>query len=166
MQNPACFTQLQKPGTKKRFLLTGLFLLFSVIVFSQSFDLNSHWTEITTSVFDETMEEINDFKLQGDTVLNEQTYRKLFQNSIFLMGLRNSDDNKVYVCLGKDEQEYLLYDFDWSVGKVLQGQMYGEDGYFTTATIEEINSIQLLDGNTYDCIKDHEDEVFFNSGNR
>ena len=71
-----------------------------------------------------------------------------------LYALREQDD-KVYLMflqLPEQKQERLAYDFAWEVGKTLYFQYMdaASDEYVPMCTIQEIDQVQLADGQLYD----------------
>ena len=52
---------------------------------------------------------------------------------------------------GMSPQEYLVYDFDWEVGKEIP-IYFNMNGKMVCDTITEIDEVRMLDGNTYECI--------------
>ena len=94
----------------------------------------------------------------GDTIIGAKTYKKIFQNDPYLGNLENfeyvtalrEDDKKVYLIYKNQTEELLLYDFTKEVGdSVTVVTDLGFSGFptFTTAKIESIDSVLLIDGN-------------------
>ncbi|MBR3088753.1 MAG: hypothetical protein IKH02_07010 [Prevotella sp.] len=125
------------------------------------------------------------FTVSGDTVINDKTYKcvdvdmrvadgdtptvlfyyqwhrtspwhwERLEREYYDVFIRE-DGDKVYYYDGAIKQEFLKYDFDWSIGKQIpMGYDYDENNetyickYFT---IKEISQIKLLDDNLYDCL--------------
>ena len=137
-----------------------LILLFTVqqVVKSQSFDKKSSWKEVTTNVMDDTFFEINTYKIDGDTLIGDKSYSKIFRNNKFFSALRETEDNKIYAYF-PNFKEYLVYDFDWYLNKTLYCQTSYADNYVQAVLGNSIDSIQLLDGKYYKCVKNHTGEV-------
>jgi hypothetical protein len=117
--------------------------------------MTSSWTEITTSLFDESYCYVRNYKLNGDTTINDMKYTKIYLNNILYdAALRETSDNKVYAYFYSLEAERLAYDFNWEVGKTICSEYYEpqEDDY--CVEIMQIDNIQLLDGNYYQQIPD------------
>lgn len=137
-----------------------LILLFTVqMVKSQSFDKKSSWTIITTNLFDDTFSEISTYKVDGDTLIENISYSKLLRNNNFYSALRETEDNKIYAYFSDLERELLIYDFDWSPNKTLYCQTSYEDDVIQAILGNDIDSIQLLDGKYYKCVKNYMGEV-------
>ena len=131
-----------------------LILLFTMqIVKSQSFDKKSSWTTITTNLFDDTFAEISTYIIDGDTLIGDKSYSKIFRNDNFYSALRETDDNKIYAYFPEPflypARELLIYDFDWYPGKKLYFQAAFADSVALTVLGSSIDSIQLLDGKYY-----------------
>lgn len=138
--------------------LIFILLLIVQVVKGQYFDTSSNWTLITTNVFDSTFYEISTFKVDGDTLINDINYFNVFYNDNFFCALRESEKNKIYSYFSDLQKELLIYDFDWIEGKELKYQHYEEEGaYRTYATINQIDSVKLLDNNYYKCLKSGND---------
>ena len=68
------------------------------------------WEELHNPGFWFTAEQLN-----GDTVINSLNYKKIFENSLYAGALR--EDNKIiYFIPGNSLTEYLLYNFNLTVG--------------------------------------------------
>lgn len=132
------------------------FLFIGLICVCQSyseiyFPEGTVWTEVTTNIMDDAYCDINTYEVGGDTVINETVYRKVLQNGTALYALREQDE-KVYLMSLEQKQERLAYDFAWEVGKTLYFQFMeaAADEYEPMCTLEEINHVQLMDGQFYD----------------
>ena len=137
-----------------------LILLFVVqLTKSQSFDMSSSWTIITTNTLDDTFLEISTYKLHGDTIIEDKTYTKLFLNDNYYSALRETEDNKVYVRFPDYlDIEQLIYDFDWHPNDTLYHEAHTCENRQIHAILEnEIDSIQLLDGKYYQYASGYSD---------
>ena len=139
-------------------------LLLSTIAQAQTtepiFNTKSSWIEVRTNLMDSTIFEITTYKVDGDTMIGDKSYSKVFRNDKFNCVLRESKDHKIYNYIPNLGREILIYDFEWYPGKTLYFQM--EDELDTTFHIQAvigdaIDSIQLLDGNYYQYLKLSED---------
>lgn len=131
-----------------------ILILFAQVVNGQVFDKNSNWSIITTNRFDESFHEISTYKLEGDTTINELEYYKVFNNENFYCALRESY-SKVYAYFSEFDTELMIYNFHWSPNDTLYHQVsYDSDSmYIQTVLGNTIDSVQLLDGNYYKCVK-------------
>ena len=137
-----------------------LILFFTVqLVKSQSFDKKSSWTIITTNMFDDTFSEISTYKVDSDTLIGGKSYSKLLRNNNFYSALRETEDNKIYAYFSDLEKELLIYDFDWYPNKTLYCQTSYDDNVVQAVLGNSIDSIQLLDGKYYKCVKNNAEEV-------
>jgi hypothetical protein len=139
-------------------------VIFSLIIQSQAsicqvFDLNSNWTEIRYKISDGSVQSINNYRVDGDTIIGNVQYARIIRNGNFELAIRESVDFKVFVYYPETELEYLLYDFDWIEGKTLYFQEPQLNEVNTYFTINTIDSIELLDGKYYKCLK-VDDEIF------
>ncbi|HOF15277.1 MAG TPA: T9SS type A sorting domain-containing protein [Bacteroidales bacterium] len=143
--------------TKKLILIL---LLITQGAKGQFFDERSNWSIITTNLFDSTFSEISTFKVDGDTLIGVKTYFKIYKDNTFYCALRETEDHKIYCYFSDIQAELLTYDFDWEEGKELKYQPYEENGtYETYTTINQIDSIKLLDDIYYRCLKSN-DTIF------
>ena len=140
-----------------------LALLFTVqFAKGQSFNKNSSWIEVRTKLTDEIFFQISTYKIDGDTLIDNKNYSKVFRNDNFYSVLRETEDNKIYArffsssFLDKDK-ELLIYDFDWYPNKTLYHQpAYDPDNFYKQAVLgSDIDSIQLLDGKYYKYVGGH-----------
>ena len=83
-------------------------------------DIHGHWGTGTP----------NKFVLQGDTVINGMTYKKLYIDGELVSGLRE-DDACVYACYRGDSSEQLIFDFSLQL-----------DGIFTDE-VNDRNQMQV-----------------------
>ena len=129
-----------------------LILFFAMqLAKSQSFDKKSSWTLITTNRFDHIPDEISTYKVDGDTLIDDQRYSKIFRNDNFYSALRETEDNKIYARFPDFDRELLIYDFDWHPNDTLyHNSLRCQDKNSIHAILgSEIDSIQLLDGKYY-----------------
>jgi len=137
-----------------------LILLFTLqMVKSQSFDKKSSWTIITTDIFDDAFTELSTYKVDSDTLIGGKSYSKLLRNNIFFSALRETEDNKIYAYFSDIERELLIYDFDWRPNKILYYQIYDGENFVQAVLENSLDSIQLLDGKYYKCVKNYAEEV-------
>jgi hypothetical protein len=137
-----------------------LLSLFTVqMAKSQYFDKKSSWTIITTNMFDDTFSEISTYKVDSDTLIGGKSYSKLLRNNNFYSALRETEDNKIYAYFSDLERELLIYDFDWHLNKTLYCQTSYEDNVIQAVLGNNIDSIQLLNGKYYKCVKNYAEEV-------
>ena len=159
-----------------------LILLFTVqMVKSQSFDKKSSWAVITTNMFDDTFSEISTYEVDSDTLIGGKSYSKLLRDNNFYSALRETENHKIYVYFPNLDRELLVYDFDWQPNKTLYEETiylnedcvnnedcmanpdcFNSPGchlHVQTILENDIDSIQLLDGKYYKCVKNYADEV-------
>jgi hypothetical protein len=159
---------------KRKIILLLMLFLFIRIASAQVFDKTSSWTEITTNLFDESYRIIRNYKLMGDTIIDERQYTKVhLNNDLYDAALRETEDNKIYAYFYSLKTEKLIYDFLWEVGKKIYFEYYEpimtsegeEEGYYKEIT--QINSVCLLDGNDYNYLpleNDINDNLFIIQG--
>ena len=137
-------------------------LLFSTIAQAQItepiFSKKSSWTVITANSIYGTLK-VTTYKIDGDTLIGDQNYSKLYADNNYYCALRETEDNRVYTYFSEDfvypAGEYLTYDFDWYPGKTLYIQIPNDDSIDSIAYVvlgNSIDSIQLLDGKYYQYI--------------
>ena len=136
-------------------------IIISLFIFqtpkSQVFSKSSNWIEVTTNVFDETIFEISEYKIKGDTLIDDKNYSKVLRNNEYYSALRETEDNKIYAYLYEpffpplffQGRELLIYDFDWYPGKELYCQTAYADSLLLTIFGNSIDSIQLLNEKYY-----------------
>jgi len=145
------------------------------------------WTEIERNIFnneelgyDFVPESIWSYRTEGDTVINGLTYFKMYYDAMgidsygdttytynaFYGLLREDDSNKVFTYHPLSDREFLVYDFKWEKGKELlyHGFILDDSGKFyrsltTYTVIDEIDSVQLLDGLYYKCLKNNDGTI-------
>lgn len=139
----------------KNTILTLCFILMSLGTHGQYFDKQSNWTIITTNTLDKNFTRIDTYRVDGDTLFNGKNYWKVNLNNFFYCAVRVSGDNNVFAYYPDRNEELLVYDFNWVIGKELKFQASEENGeYFTYySEIKEIDSLQLLDNKYYKYIK-------------
>lgn len=134
-----------------------MFFLFivcqSISVSGQIFDKTSNWTEITTKTYDPSVCNIKKYELNGDTTINNLNYTKLYINGELKGGIRETQDSLIYTYFLSNEQEVLIYDFSWKVGKTIYSQKYDESTFETMCEITKIDSLLLEDGNYYEYVQ-------------
>ena len=145
---------------KIKLSITIALLFFSTIVQAQTtgptFSKKSSWTEITTNRFDDTFFRIVTYKIDGDTLIEDKNYSKLYANNNYFCALRETENNKIYIYFSDlyiyPTIELRMYDFDWYPGKTLywpECVEYAGDSIIMTILESNIDSIQLLDGKYY-----------------
>ena len=141
-------------------------LSFSTIIKAQTaepvFNKKSSWSVITTNLHDDTFFEISTYKIDGDTLIGDKIYSKIFKNNNYFAALRETEDNKVYTYFSLPflypEGELLIYDFDWYPYKTLYHELVrpcifeDSNGCVQAILGDIIDSIQLLDGNYYQYV--------------
>ena len=106
----------------KNLILLLFLIIHAVIVKSQVFDKNSNWSFITTNLLDDAFLKITHYKVDGDTLIGEKKYMKLFVNDNFSAALRETEDTEIYAYFPHIEKDLLAYDFNWEEGKELKYQ--------------------------------------------
>ena len=131
-----------------------IFFVYSVFYLNaQTFDMTASWTEITTNLFDDSYCFIRNYKLNGDTTINNLQYTKIYLNDVLYdAAIRETADHKIYAYFYSLKAERLAYDFDWETGKTICSERYEPKEEDYCVEITQINSIQLLDGNSYNYI--------------
>ncbi|GHT76008.1 hypothetical protein FACS189413_14680 [Bacteroidia bacterium] len=150
----------------KIIIIAIFFVSWSYRIYSQPINIAQHtrWSEVAVN---ETIEEpvINQYEIEGDTIISLQSYYKLFKNNKFCVAIREDESQQVFAYFPEMEQELLLYDFNWDAefasdsirlfnnklyavkdsehGKIIQG-IGSLNGFFThlPASIEQ--SVELL----------------------
>jgi hypothetical protein len=134
-----------------------ILLLLAQGIQSQSFDLTSHWTTVTTNSFDDSYLKIINYTIDGDTTINNIKYSKIYRDNIYFCALRETEDNRIFCNFYPTfdyNEELLTYDFDWTEGKDLKYQPFSEDGaYINFATSITVDSVKLLDNKYHKCLK-------------
>lgn len=132
----------------KTILLSFVIILFAISALAQPYrsfpTRDAVWTEYQYISYGSSHFESNDYQniIDGDTVINEMTYHKIYRSGKRYYHVSNSgstsyyqnnyqgcirEDNlkHVYLYLNKDAQEYLLYDFNLGLGDTLSNNLYG-----------------------------------------
>lgn len=94
------------------------------------------------------------YNLTDDTILLSTTYKKIFMNSLYAGGIRESQ-KKVYFIPDTASKEYLLYDFNLSVGDTIIHPFGGAYCSNDTITVAFVDSILASDG--------YHRQIFFDS---
>ena len=128
-------------------------IIFTVILFigeatqaqSNLID-NTYWIEYLFDTRDQSIQSKNQQFLQGDTLLNELTYKKLFIGDHNYYGCIRENENKFYAELvfyePQELGEILLYDFSVSVGDTIISNT--TEGILShSPIITEIDTIEL-----------------------
>lgn len=114
------------------------------------------WTEYTVNIFTNMVEYKNQYFLDGDTVLNGKTYKKVIertpnnlQQPTYYLGAIREEEGKVFKQYTDDETmvvgEFLLYDFNVRVGDTIYSTSpYGD--LSTKPVVINIDTIELLTG--------------------
>jgi len=131
--------------------LVGIFVY--VTVHAQVFDMTSSWTQITTNIFDDSYCVVSNYKLNGDTTINDLQYTKLYVNDNLFAALRENE-SKIFAYFYSLEAEKLIYDFSWSVGDSICFENYEPINYdpieyMWCTEVTNIDSVLLLDGKYY-----------------
>jgi len=125
------------------------------------FSKKSSWTEIRTNMFDHTFFRIITYKIDGDTLIGDKNYSKVYANNYYSYALRETEDHRIYASFWDislypaTEVELFVYDFDWYPGKTLYWPECVDDmsdSLVMTVLGNSIDSIQLLDGKYYQYV--------------
>lgn len=132
------------------------FSLFSCLVLTiqaQVLNPESHWTEIITDFSNDTYMEIDEYEIEGDTIIHDTTYMKVYKNNLFFGSIRETKDSLIYLYNPNLDEDRLVYDFSyWHVGDSILFQFYDDwfhiqyDMEYFGYTITEIDSILLENG--------------------
>ncbi len=131
--------------------LTLLLLFISCTLNAQILQEKSVWRELVRDKSTLDIYDIYEWKLEGDTTINQQKYLKLYRDDRYFCAVRESVDQKIYIYFDDDDKEYIIYDFDWKVGKELP--IYGNGGkvmYYKK--LDKIDRVKLSDGKYYEMI--------------
>jgi len=137
-------------------LTITFFLLLSFISESQNyFGNDACWTSFTYNMFSKRMVYEDQFFLEGDTVLNGKTYRKLIGRSTYSVpdtyfyGAIREELGKVYNYFTDYNThvsgEYLLYDFNVKVGDTIYSTVTAGE-LSRKPVVTKIDTIELLTG--------------------
>ena len=103
------------------------------------------WTEYSLCVSSSCG--VGSFRIDGDTIINNVEYRKLYLENYFYGGVRETKDSLVYYYDAVAyEQEILLYDFAWQVGKQIKSGRFSNISEYVYATIDRIDTLVLENG--------------------
>ncbi len=107
---------------------------------------NTYWIEYSIDTRDQSIKLKKQLFIQGDTLLNTLTYKKLFSGNYFYQGCVRESENKYYAELiyYKPQQlgEVLIYDFSGSVGDTIKSNV--TEGLLSRSpVITEIDTIEL-----------------------
>ncbi len=130
----------------RNFLLLLFSLFSSLSVFCQNEILKmDEWTEYSLCVSSSCG--VGSFRIDGDTIINNVEYRKLYLENYFYGGVRETKDSLVYYYDAVAyEQEILLYDFAWQVGKQIKSGGFSNISEYVYATIDRIDTLVLENG--------------------
>ena len=127
------------------------------------FNKKSNWIEVKTNLFHDTVFQITTYKIDGDTVIDDKIYSKVFRNNNFYSALRETEDNKIYAYFSHLypflDKELLIYDFDWYPNKTLDYEAVYSGPTIPIILGNDIDSIQLLDGKYYQCLKGYQETI-------
>jgi hypothetical protein len=130
-------------------------MLFTSALSAQYLNPTSNWTEILTDRNDSTFKYISHYRLNGDTIFDNQTYFKLYLNDLFHMGIRESESHRIYAYLPNENREYKVYNFNWAIGDTIN---YGILRYeidsllYIYRIVDKIDSILLKDNKYYNYV--------------
>lgn len=109
------------------------------------FPTTTSWTQSITNQFDESYCKIIHYRIGNDTIIKEQSYKRVYQNDdLCAFALRESNE-KIFLYLYEAKQEIQAYDFDWQVGKEIYYQNAEEPYDHIRSTITAIKKTQLVD---------------------
>ncbi len=128
----------------------------------QFFPEGTTWVEKTTNIIENTYR-YDTYLVGGDTVIGGETYHKLSCNGVAAGLYLREDGGKVYAHDASFGREFLLYDFDWSVGKELVFEYAEPDVEPMTLVISEIGQMRLSDGSSCDYVN-YGDDYFLLRG--
>ena len=99
------------------------------------------------------------FEVKQDTVIEGKTYKCVYCNGDLAFFLREDESKKVYLrgdpyslCFISTNEEFVAYDFDWEVGKVLETYTDFDTTNPVKHKITDIYQFKLLDGSTCNYI--------------
>lgn len=118
---------------------------------STFFPEGTTWVEKTTNIIESTYRYDN-YLVGGDTVIGGKDYNKLLINGRATGNCLREDSGKVYMYDISYSREFLLYDFDWSVGKELVFEYADPYVEPMRIAIGEIGQMRLSDGSMCDCL--------------
>lgn len=113
----------------------------------------NHWVERTSQKEDAAGNyRLNRFIMQGDTLINGLTYKKLYKNGFPAGALRENMEHKVFYYRDENTPEVLLYDFHWLISKPLYLTDFGDNEFEVRSSDQPggvILEMTLEDGQTY-----------------
>ena len=118
---------------------------------STFFPEGTTWVEKTTNIIESTYRYDN-YLVGGNTVIGGKDYNKLLINGRATGNCLREDGGKVYMYDISYSREFLLYDFDWSVGKELVFEYADPYVEPMRIAIGEIGQMRLSDGSMCDCL--------------
>ena len=151
---------------KKLILLFSLFSIIFITKAQSYFGNNASWTEFTVNINTNRTEYKSQFYLDGDTILNGNTYKKVIgrtpnnrQQPTYYIGAIRESAGKVYANLeyykSRNIGEFLLYDFTVKVGDVIHS-IAVEGELSRSQVVTKIDTIELLTG-------EKRKKIFFNN---
>lgn len=119
---------------------------------------DTKWSVLETNTSGWPPAYINDFQVDGDTLINSLSYYKIYCGSELRACLREAD-MKIYgyfiIPNYPNDKEKLLYDFDsWYVGKICYYDLAEESPERAFFDIWKLEDIRLDDGNCYQIAND------------
>lgn len=127
-------------------IITVLLFIGEAIQAQSNLIENTYWIEYSIDTRDQSLQVKTQLFIQGDTLLNTLTYKKLFSGNYFYEGCVRESENKYYAELiyYKPQQlgELLIYDFSGSVGDTIKSNV--TEGLLSRSPIiTEIDTIEL-----------------------
>lgn len=149
----------------RKIFLISILVILCTVSFAQFFDMRSSWSIIETNLFDDSYGVVRTYNIEGDTIINDLTYGKLFCDNVYYCSLRESG-GRVFAKFQEIETDLLVYDFNWSPNDTLFHQVsYDLDSLYVQAILgESIDSVLLMDGRYYKCLKNFLGEITIISG--
>ena len=130
---------------KSSFTISIIFLAFQRSTAQMLVKENARWNVLRTNFFDYSMSTIS-YKFEGDTVVDNQTYKKLWaaydeDNEFWTIDnlLRETPDGQVF-----DQDNTLHYDFSLVAGDTIEQIEDMDISCFYI--VEQVDTITLLDG--------------------
>jgi hypothetical protein len=129
----------------KHIIICTVLLFIGEAIQAQSKLIDStYWIEYSIDSRDQSIKFKNHLFIQGDTLLNTLTYKKLFSDNDFYAGCVRESSNKYYAVLTyyKPHGEVLIYDFSGSIGDTIKSN--APEGLLSRSpVITEIDTIEL-----------------------
>ena len=144
---------------RKLILIIIFALLATAIVYAQTepvLSKKSKWTMRASFAPENNIFDIHSTIIGEDTVIEGETYSKMIRDNDFYVGaIRETEDHKIYAYYPGENQEILLYDFDWTPGKTIYIPLlnYPGDSIVQAVIGNTIDSILLLDGKYYQYVE-------------